>query len=305
MTTINRLRPNERGIICVGVSMTNPLSVEQKNGVDLRALLQQLEDTLNELENPGDVPHSSAIGRAQQSLADFLRSAFGPSTKGLDLVRLLEESARLSSGCSTKRPAAIVIARCIGIDETLVRPISSKVVHFRLVEFLEATIPDLLEAIEYKQSNQTFERIRQVALLNAKVRSLLMPLRATIRSEEEIAAHVTSVQKAVNSRFVRGFLAPYGVEAAANHVRGIGSLLSKLHAASPDSLPALIGRIRSLIEEARIDAAIPITFFAREFFGVYIQNIDNYLSRVEQEARGQFQATVECSVRGAGELRRR
>jgi hypothetical protein len=248
----------------------------------------QLLETLIE-GAANDAPQSTERLRARRAvriaLLDLAGSPSAPGTDFSPVIDLLANSAGARSG-------AILLLRALAIEGVIPDRSEEARLAVKLIQLLKSEVPELLKRRGVDERLQTHEAIDRIRGLHLEICNELKPFRLHFGSAQEILSTKQQLYKALNAKWSKTYLEPFGASQLLVHLGTVLEALERLENTSDSTFCGSLDALERIVAEQRDVASAHWSFLNRHYYVPFLDRVQSALRAIAANSDARFDCDV-------------
>lgn len=201
------------------------------------------------------------------------------------------------AGQKAKKPlAAILLLRCLAVQNLIPEPNAINQIIRSIVEICEHALPEVISFLKIDKRAQNYEKFPILCGFHDRVMILLDPLRLPYGDLDALLHASHEINGCLNHSIVRVYTGPYNLKEVRTTIK---SLIGKLRKVCSESTTLLLDleECNRLIASTKTDLIPEDSFLVRDALFPFLDTCETNLSQFLDSRRGRFTTTVSLETR--------
>lgn len=268
-------------------------------------------------------PSSNSLENDQQDDLSILEGLIQRQEAGLDDARkvlrriLFSQADTEGSGQSigdalallarqpSKHPfAAIVLLRCLAVQDLVPEPNSTNHIIRSTVELCEGALPEIIGFLRIDQRAQNYEKFAILSDCHSRITEILDPLRSPYGDLDALLSTRREIVGCLNHSIIRKYTGPFRLTETRTTIESLFSKLKKISSLETTLLVDIEDCNRA-ISSVTAELDVAESFLNQNFLTPFLKTCETVLSQFLDSLRGRFATSITWGGGSGHELQKR
>lgn len=203
------------------------------------------------------------------------------------------------------RDVAILLVRCLGVDGLLPDNTSSNQLQRKLVELVEAALPDICKEYRVAEWHQSFEKFDAIRGIHKNILDRLKPISEIQTSVEKIKFSKEDIFRTTGNKVIKSYLQNVDFIRVGTSIKTITDAVAQLNDLKDATFGPLLLEVRKQVTEELAYCEETPNFLTQDIFGKFLNSVSSALTALDEDSKGRFECVLELKTLGNGILAKR